>query len=66
MYGRCLTSEVFHFQIFRARLLAQQRVIKHDFGLALDAFIKLAHGHVAQALHVLAHFIVRFQLKAVL
>lgn len=63
MCERAPTSEVFHFEVLGAGLLSQQRVIQHDFGLSFDALVELSHGHVTQALHVLAHFIVGLQLK---
>ena len=58
------TSEVFHFEVFRAGLLAQQGVVEHDLGLGLDTLVELAHGHLTEALHVLAHLVVGLQLKA--
>lgn len=57
------TSEVFDFEVFGAGLLSQQWVVEHDFGLCFDALIELPHGHVTQALHILAHLIVRLQLQ---
>ena len=41
-----LTSEVFDFEVFRAGLLSQQRVIQHDFSLSFDALVELTHRHV--------------------
>lgn len=43
---RYRTSEVFHFEVFRAGLLSQQGSIKHDFSLSFDSLIELPHGHV--------------------
>lgn len=43
---RCRTSEVFHFEVFRAGLLSQQGSIEHDFSLSFDALVELSHGHV--------------------
>lgn len=57
------TSEVFDFEVFGAGLLSQQGGVEHDFGLSFDALVELAHGHVTQALHVLAHLVVRLQLQ---
>lgn len=57
------TSEVFHFEVFRAGLLSQQRVVQHDFSLSFDALVELPHRHVTQPLHVLTHLVVGLQLK---
>lgn len=43
---RYQTSEVFHFEVFRAGLLAQQGGIEHNFSLSFDALIELPHCHV--------------------
>lgn len=61
---RRLTSEVFHFEVFRAGLLSQQWGVEHDFSLSFDALVELPHGHVTQPLHVLAHLVVGLQLEA--
>lgn len=57
-----ITSEVLHFEILGAGLLAWQWVVQHHFGLRLNAFIELAHRHVTQAFHVLADLVVGLQL----
>lgn len=57
------TSEVFHFEVLGAGFLSQQWVVEHDLSLSFDALVELAHGHMAQALHVLTHLVVGLQLK---
>lgn len=44
---KALTSEVFHFEVFRAGLLPQEGVVEHDFSLSFDALVELPHGYVA-------------------
>lgn len=61
-----LTAEILHPQVLWASLLAGERVVQHNFCLCFNSFIKLSHCHVAEPLHVLAHFVVRFQLEATL